>query len=529
MFNRPALLAPWLLAAGIVACGSSSDSSASGGPQGKTAGSGGACAACDGVDDPLPLDNDLKGGTRTGTGGSAGTAGTFGGAGGAGGNPQPSVPAACAGLTQVDRPITTATSDANGWASAAWAREQLEQLTSPLPLGIRTQDFLNYYFVDISGKSNNIGSGANAAAEPMVTIQMAPSTNVPKLYNLMVALQAPPATSTAPRWVSVVVDTRPAMAGASLERAQAVLFALASHLGKGDHVAVVTTEPDSAVEYYDIAEPGAPALKMKAQSLTVGSEAMLADALGKAYGAALSSGAPPSADRRVLLISNGADDPESLPADTIKNAADSGFLMASIATGPALSHGDRFMRAAAKLGRGHYLYVDSTAEAQRLFDEQASELFGIAFQDVQLDVTFPWYFNLVPSSTEATTTTDAAEPQDLAVGGHSTFLFKLEICDATMLAYGGSVQVTVRWKSGQTLPISFPLTSAPQASAQAQLAKALAVYTYAEALKTLDARRLEEAQTLVASALEQNPNDAHLVQIGDLLAKHPALTQPAAP
>ncbi len=527
MLKRPALLASWLLATGIVACGSSSDSAGGGAPPiGETGGSGGTCSTCYGSEDPQPFENDLKGGVQPNTGGNAGSG--AGPGGGAGGTQQPSIPAACAGLTQVDRPVTTATSDANGWASAAWAREQLLQLTSPLPLGIRTQDFLNYYFVDIAGKNNNATSGANSTIEPWVTVQMAPSANVPKLFNLMVALQAPPATSTPPRWLSIVVDTRPDMAGPALERAQATLLALAAHLSKGDHVSIVTTDHASDVQSFFVSEPGAPGLQMAAQSLTLGSEGNLPDALAKAYATAQSEGAPSGADRRMLLISNGHDDPETLPADAIKSAAASGLLLASIATGPALSHGDRFMRAAAKLGRGHYLYLDSTAEAQRVFDEQASELFGIAYRDVQLDVEFPWYFTLVTSTTEATTTTNAAEPQDLAVGGHSTFLFKLEICDTEMLAYGGSITVTVRWKSGETVPISFPVTAAAQL--HTELDKALAVYNYAEALKTLDKRRLEEAQKQVESARQQLPNDAQLEEIAELLVKHPALKpQPTAP
>jgi hypothetical protein len=54
-----------------------------------------------------------------------------------------------------------------------------------------------------------------------------------------------------------------------------------------------------------------------------------------------------------------------------------------------------------------------------------------------------------------------------------------------------------------------------------QLEKARVITTYAEALKTLDQKRLQAAHETALSALSRAPNDLDLQEIADLIAKHP--------
>ena len=347
----------------------------------------------------------------------------------------------------------------------------------------------------------------------------------------MVALQAP-TMPRSPRWVSVVVDTRSSMGAVAIERAQASLVALASSLDQGDHVDLLTTDPSSEPVAFDVDQAGAPALKKLAAALFAGKdEGNLADALTRAYDVAHATPAPANASRRLFMISNGPDDPSTLPTAAIQGNAQQGLLLVSVGTGPALQHGDRTLRAAAKAGRGHYLYVDSAAEAQRVFDQQAGEIFGIAFEDVQLEVQVPWYFELLTDESEVTNTAsfDEVDPQNLAAGGHSTLLFKLEACDDSVLAQGDDLSVTVSWRDPSAVErVNHTVaTTVPKAMADTtQLDAALAVFSYAEALKTLDSRRLQEALTLTNAGLAKQPGDAHLTEIAALIAKHPALELP---
>jgi hypothetical protein len=388
---------------------------------------------------------------------------------------------------------------AQATGSATAAAEFLKNLSrSPLPVDLRTQDFLNFYAPKFSDLAD---------AGVSVRLQLR-AGDVPPYFDLLVALQAPELPEPRPEIdLSVVLDNTESIGEAGLERAQAVLEHLLAWLRPGDALHLLTATPGAPIEHYDAQTPLAP-------SLTLAPELDVLDLLPAAYDQAKRATAP---NRLVVLISDGQGDPLRI------TIPDPSIRLAAIGIGPALEFGHRLLRSASRQGDGPYVYVDSGERAAAL---DFNRLFFVWATGVSLELTLPWYFTVERPFAGGVVPASAAEKPYLAPGQTSVFLFRLVACHPDIpMAEPSTLWASATFAaSDQTQASAYGLTTTLLASPRPQLDKAYAVLGYAEALRSLDGRRLDNARKLVET-LNQNAPDPDLASIAELLALHPGLTE----
>ncbi len=416
---------------------------------------------------------------------------------------------ACDGVNQVARVVDAVTSDSDDTASATAARAAIEDQRSPSPTSVRTQDFLNFYPPTLP-----------PAADPLaVTLELRPSL-VSGYYDLAVMLQAAADSSARPPLTAVALVDVSGLDQLMLDRAKTTIAALSGELTSADSLTVLTTDPSS------------PPLELQndltlLDTLTTSSAGDLADGLVRAYDAAAMHAVDGSV-QRVFLIGAGAGDPQDLDADAIDyHATVESVRLHAVGVGSAES--SRQLRAAARNGRGAYAWVGGGADIDRVIAARFEAFFRIAYTDVRLNLILPWYFSVVAPASEQTVAAATAPPQSMAPGDVMVFPFKIAACDAAAVDPASLVDVSVSatdTKDGQrkTVELSKALSEI-KASDHLALSKVMAVYGYAEALKTLDPVRLEAAQTSAWDAYSLT-QDHDLEDIANLIGLHPALATP---
>jgi Ca-activated chloride channel family protein len=317
--------------------------------------------------------------------------------------------------------------------------------------------------------------------------------------------------------------------GVGLARAQSALRGLASELVAGDSVQWLSVGPDATPVAFAISGPDDSPLVVAIDGLELAPEREISVLIEAAYEVA-GANFDPSALNRVLLVSDGADHPATLPS-VIATRAEAGIgneiRMSVLGTGAARENGHRTLRVASRFGRGAYRYLDDV-DAMQASAPSFDELFGVALDDVKLELSLPWYFSVErPFLGAVVDSNTPIEPQYVAPGGTMTFLFRLIACSET--AYGDvtvnapTIEARLSWLSpsdgspGNAIESALPATLADQMPSQ-ELTQLLAVASYADALRTLDKKRLNHAITLLEGA--------QLSEIAQLLGNHPVLTAP---
>jgi hypothetical protein len=402
--------------------------------------------------------------------------------------------------------------DANASGSAGLAKEALLESRAPIPAHLRTQELLAHYAPALP---------VAPIAGPEVLVQLRKSPFIKGLFELLVAVEAPPMApeNRPPLALTLVVDTTTSI-GPVIDRSVAAITAIAQGLRAGDSVHWVTSAPDAA-ETLTIDGPAAPDLLDRASTLQadVDESATSLDALlATGYSVALGQHVP-GAWNRVVVISDGQGSIDAATHETVKSAAMPGTSIHTlvVGVGKAIEHNPRMLRLLSHAGRGPYLhlYDGSAAELEQRF----VELVGITADALSVEIQVPWYFEIQRPYLFESTAPGAAEPQYLAPGQSLVFPFRLQACDENALSVGDPIDITIGLAdaaSGAAMPLTVSPTLGELLSvnSHAELDQTFAVVAYAEALRSLDAVRLQNAHTLATSA--------NLQEIADLLLLHPA-------
>ncbi|MBI4956619.1 MAG: VWA domain-containing protein [Myxococcales bacterium] len=476
-------------------------------------------------------------GTWTGAGG-AGASASFGGAGGAlavggqggagaqGGLGGQGGEDACAGLDS-SQPLVLYLSadDSNSMASPAHARELLNQFASPSSfLQIRTYEFLNYYRIAFP-----------AAPQNQVALYTEGELAVPGKLDLQLAVRSYDALHPRrPMTITFVLDTSGSMGGNSIEREKAVVKAVAKSLAAGDIVSMVTwSDQQSTVLAGHVATgPNDATVVAAANGLAADGSTDLHAGLVRGYELANQYYGMTSLNRLILVSDGGANTgitDETLIANNAKDGDREGIYLVGVGTGPATGYNDLLMDTVTDRGRGAYVYVDGTAEAERLFVDRFDETMEIAARAVQVELTVPWYLSLEKFSGEqASTNPEEVEPQHLAPSDAMVFHQTLAACNPALLDPAHTVTVKVNWLQ----PLTYQASSTSitwtihelLAGPKEALHKGKAIVAYAEALKTGLAADLVAAHE-AATAADPNGTDPELGEITTLIEKHPAYPQ----
>ena len=478
--------------------------------------------------------NDQAGGRATGTTSSTPT---MGGGGARPGGPD-DVPPACAAAKisaeqqaaklpadplsppdKLRRAFFESADDSNSMGSPALAREILEGGGAPDPATVRSYEFLNYY---------RVRHAAPKDGKPAIYADAEPDVFDPSSVSLQISLRAPDAgKARRPMSLTLVLDASGSVAGVGIERERALIHALAKKLQAGDVLSVVTWNVERAVLLtgYRVTGSNDKTVLAAAEALRPQGGSDLHGGLALAYQVARQNFLKDGVNRGVVdrtVIAKAAHDSDA-----------EGIYLAGVGFGPALGYSDALMNAVTDAGRGAYVYLDSVAEADRMFGDRFDELLGVAARDVSLKLEVPYYFDIPAFYGESySTDPNAVEPQHLAPGGQMIFLQRLERCAAGFAdaaVSGDPLRVTVKWHD--------PITRKPLEVASAfdidvlandghvSLHKAEAIVAYAEALKLTgdDATfALSAAHDLVDGLVTgELAGDAELTEIERLLAQHP--------
>ena len=414
--------------------------------------------------------------------------------------------------------------DSNSMASPAHVRDLLRLGIEPFPGDVRTHEFLNYYTLQYP-----------AAPPGQLTLfpELEAVAEEPKQLHFQVAVRSFAAIKPRkPMNITFLVDTSGSMQGPGLERAKATVRAVASQLAAGDLVAIVTWGAANNVLLgkHVTVGPDDPAILSVVDGLQANGGTDLASGLNKGYDIAQENYAPGRINRVIMISDGGANVGVTDNTRIAMAAADAdkeGIYLLGVATGPALSHNDGILNPLTDKGRGAYVYLDSVAEAQKMFVDRFDETMDVAARSVSVEFTLPWYFKIHKFYGEEYTVVDGpvqVEPQHLAPSDALIFSQVLEACDASVIKPEDPVTVRVVW----TTPITYTKQTTEMtttigellAAQKKGLPKGKVIVAYAEALKRPTSKSLKDAR---AMALAYDPEliDPEIAEIVSLLEKHP--------
>jgi Ca-activated chloride channel family protein len=466
-----------------------------------------------------------SGSVSTKASGSGATNGTGSGPGtGPGGDPSSPdplvefVPAECAELDQSQPAVLyLSADDSNSMASPVRARDAL--VNQAYASNIRTFEFLNYYRIDYPAPEFPALAiypdlkGASGAGE----------------YDLQIGIRSFDAlTPRRPISLTLVLDTSGSMAGERMNRLKAAVKAMATQLQAGDIVSAVSWNTSNLVllDGHAVTGPNDSTLLALVNGLSTDGGTDLHGGLVAGYELATENYGPTRLNR-VVLISDGEANTgitdDQLIALHSEDADQEGIYMVGVAVGPGGN--DALMDVVTDQGRGASLYIDSEAEATRMFGARFDEVMEVAARSVEVELTLPWYFQMHDFfGEEFSRDPSEVQPQHLAPSDAMVLSQVIRACDPSVVVGSDNIRVEVRW----TTPLGYiqhetsveltidQLLAAPSP----HLAKGKAIVAYAEALKTGTQTDLHAAHE---KALAANPNgtDADLQEIGTLLQAHP--------
>ncbi|MEI5673344.1 MULTISPECIES: vWA domain-containing protein [unclassified Nocardioides] len=334
--------------------------------------------------------------------------------------------------------------------SLGLARRLLAEGSPVPPDTVRPEEWVNGF---------PYGDPAPTDADLAVTAETGPSPTLDGAEVVRVAVTAREvAPEDRPRvHVTLVVDRSGSMASEErLGRVQDSLTVLADRLRPDDTVAVVSFE-DEAVPLL----PPTPVAEREAvvgtiDDLTPGGSTNLADGLLLGYDQARRSYDPDDVNLVVLCsdgIANvGLTEPEEITRRVADEAAD-GVHLVTVGFGMN-GYNDRLMEQLADRGDGFYSYVDTFAEAERLFGSELTTTLVPVAEEARAQVAFDpgavTSYRLVGHANRALADEDFddldVDAGELGAGHRATALYEVELADGVE---PGDVLGTarVRWRT----------------------------------------------------------------------------------
>ncbi len=200
--------------------------------------------------------------------------------------------------------------------------------------------------------------------------------------------------------------------------------------------------------------------------------------------------------------------------------------------GDPWNYNDRLMDAVTDAGKGAYVFLDDSGEAERALGEGFVRHVEVAARNVQVELTLPPSFQMLEfHGEEFSTDPEEVEPQHLAMGDAMVFHQVVESCAPSVLSDESPIQVTARFVHpitreeqevtvtstfGELLVLDDPM-----------LRKGDAIVAYAEALKEIRDLRGEDAIARIDQALEEIeearaiiPDDSDVAEVVELLGRY---------
>lgn len=251
------------------------------------------------------------------------------------------------------------------------------------PSEVRTEEFINYFAQDYPAPERGLGVSIDATALPFR----------PDHQLVRVGISSAPTDSAdrADADLALVVDCSGSMGEAGkMETTKAALRTLVTSLERTDRVAMVcySTEASVALEPTPVSEREA--ILSAIDELRPQNSTNAAAGLALGYDLAMSMRTE-GRMTRVILISDGVanvgeTDSEGI-LDRISTEAKSGINLISVGVG-ITSYNDQLLEQLADQGDGWHVYVDTDAEAERVFATGLTGSLVVAATDAKAQVEF---------------------------------------------------------------------------------------------------------------------------------------------
>lgn len=268
--------------------------------------------------------------------------------------------------------------------SYAITRSALNDGILPDPASVRTEEFVNYFAQDYPAPASGLAIHVDGTSVPWLTD---PAKRV-----VRVGLQGATVADFERRQanLTVVIDVSGSMEGDKLEMVKAGLRRLVDSLRPQDRMAIVTYSSDAQLLLPMTPLTEADGIRETISGLRSQASTNLEAGVRIGYEQAKAN-LTPGAINRVVLLSDGVanvgqQDPEQLAAQIAQEAGDSTQL-AVIGVGRQ-TYDDVILEQFANKGNGFYAFVDTPAEAERLFVHDLTATLQSVALDAKVQVTF---------------------------------------------------------------------------------------------------------------------------------------------
>jgi Ca-activated chloride channel homolog len=272
-------------------------------------------------------------------------------------------------------------------ASYTISRRKIMEGELPPREAVRVEEFLNYFDYGYEGPK------PDAAAPFAVHLDAAPSPFTAGHHLIRVGIQGKRLTQQERKPVHLVylVDTSGSMQSPDkIGLARKSLRLLTESLHQGDTVALCTyagstreiLPPTGALRRGEILAA--------IDELAAGGSTAMESGLQIAYRLAEKTRVPGHVNRVVVLSDGDANVGATTHGDILKSIQhykDQGITLSTVGFGNG-NYKDTMMEQLADQGDGNYSYIDSEAQARRVFSEQVSQVLEVIARDVKVQVEF---------------------------------------------------------------------------------------------------------------------------------------------
>lgn len=395
----------------------------------------------------------------------------------------------------------------------------------PRPEAVRTEEFLNYFGIAYpNGRGDEVF---------LLDVEAARSPFRDSIVNLRIGIQARAAAGAAPLpWnLTFLVDVSGSMAG-RLEMVQGTLERLVDAMREGDRISIATYagSVSTVLDPTTLREKDRETVKGIIRDLRAGGGTAMADGLENAY-AVNRRGFLAVGVNRVIVCSDGdanigATGFEAMLA-RIRHHKEEGITLSTLGFGIG-NYNDADMEMLADRGNGNYYYIDSDAEAARLFSEELTAMMRVVAWDARIQLSFAsaavksyrllGYENRnIADTAFRQDTTDAGE---IGAGHTVTALYELVLADPS--AGLGKAELRYRDASGANRVLERDLGTWPGGAftaASGDFRFAVAVAEYAEILRRSPHTRSRMSDVLAIVGGTSAGGDAKRAEFAEIVRK----------
>lgn len=268
--------------------------------------------------------------------------------------------------------------------SYAITRAALTDGFLPEPASVRTEEFVNYFSQDYPAPATGLGIHVDGSPVPWL--------GDPAKRVIRIGVQGATVGDLGRQQanLTVVIDVSGSMEGDKLEMVKAGLGRLVDSLRPDDRLAIVTYSTDAQLllPMTPLSEAGS--IRDAIAGLRSQASTNLEAGLRVGYEHARSNLAPGAVNRVVLLsdgvANEGQTDPDQLASQIAQEAGDSTQL-AVVGVGRE-TYDDVTLEQFADRGNGFYAFIDTPAEAERLFVQDLTGTLQTVALDAKVQVTF---------------------------------------------------------------------------------------------------------------------------------------------